>query len=323
MAGAVKQLRAANPNTVFAAAGDLIGASTFESFILNDKPTIDALNEAGLDVSSAGNHEFDQGYDDLVDRVMAPTTRRPTRGWRGVGVHRARTCATTSDDTAPLAPTWTQDFGDIKVGFVGAVTEHLPELVSPGGIEEIHVTDVVDEVNAAADDLKTDGADIVVHAGARGCAEDQTAPTIGHLAPDTDFGSIVKGVNDNVDAIVSGHTHLEYNCSFPVPGWGGACRDRAPGRLGRPVRRGLNRIVFTVDTATGDVVAKRQSVLPLKSLRQRGGPHQLPGRRADARTIVDAARGRGRGRWVRCRWARSPVRSSAATSPTGPRRTVA
>ena len=33
LAGAVKQLRAENPNTVFAAAGDLIGASTFESFI--------------------------------------------------------------------------------------------------------------------------------------------------------------------------------------------------------------------------------------------------------------------------------------------------
>ncbi len=72
LAGAVKQLRAANPNTVFAAAGDLIGASTFESFIAKDKPTIDALNEAGLEVSAVGNHEFDQGYDDLVNRVMAP-----------------------------------------------------------------------------------------------------------------------------------------------------------------------------------------------------------------------------------------------------------
>ena len=72
LSGAVKQLRGENPNTVFAAAGDLIGASTFESFIQKDKPTIDALNEAGLEVSAAGNHEFDQGYDDLVNRVMKP-----------------------------------------------------------------------------------------------------------------------------------------------------------------------------------------------------------------------------------------------------------
>ena len=52
LAGAVKQLRGQNPDTVFAAAGDLIGASTFESFIQHDKPTIDALNEAGLEVSA-------------------------------------------------------------------------------------------------------------------------------------------------------------------------------------------------------------------------------------------------------------------------------
>ena len=36
--------------------------------------------------------------------------------------------------------------------------------------------------------------------------------------PNSDFGSIVNGVNDNIDAIVSGHTHLAYNCSFPVAG---------------------------------------------------------------------------------------------------------
>ena len=85
LAGAVKQLRAANPNTVFAAAGDLIGASTFESFIQQDKPTIDALNAAGLEVSAVGNHELDQGYADLVDRVMAPydAVRNPYGGASG------------------------------------------------------------------------------------------------------------------------------------------------------------------------------------------------------------------------------------------------
>ena len=79
LSGAVKQLRSENRNTVFAAAGDLIGASTFESFIADDKPTIDSLNEAGLDVSAVGNHEFDQGYDDLTGRVLASPSPRRTR----------------------------------------------------------------------------------------------------------------------------------------------------------------------------------------------------------------------------------------------------
>ena len=282
MAGAVKQLRAKNPNTVFAAAGDLIGASTFESFILNDKPTIDALNEAGLDVSSVGNHEFDQGYDDLVNRVMDPTDPEGGAEWE----YLAANVRLHSDDSRPLAPSWTADFGGITVGFVGAVTEHLPELVSPGGIEEIYVTDVVEEVNEAADDLvDNQDADLVVmlvHEGApmTDCTQ------IGALATNTDFGSIVKGVNDNIDAIVSGHTHLEYNCSFPVTGWSGRDVTERPVVSAGQYGAALNRLIFDVDVATGDVVAKRQSVLKLKAAN--GGPFNYP---VDAPTqaIVDAA----------------------------------
>lgn len=272
MAGAVNQLREAKPNTVFAAAGDLIGASTFESFILNDKPTIDALNEAGLDVSAAGNHEFDQGYADLVDRVMAPydPTTNPEGGaeWEYI----AANVRLEVDDSRALAPSWTQQFGEIKVGFVGAVTEHLPELVSPGGIEEIYVTDVVEEVNDAADELKAGGADIVVMLVHEG-APNTSCTDIAALGPDTDFGSIVTGVNANVDAIVSGHTHLEYNCSFPVPAWVSQARPVTE----RPVvsagqyGAALNRIVFTVNSSTGQVVAKTQSVLRLKSCAGTGG----------------------------------------------------
>ena len=72
---------------MFAAAGDLIGASTFESFIQHDKPTIDALNAAGLEVSAVGNHEFDQGYDDLVEPGDGAVQRghQPVRR-RGVAV---------------------------------------------------------------------------------------------------------------------------------------------------------------------------------------------------------------------------------------------
>ena len=37
--------------------------------------------------------------------------------------------------------------------------------------------------------------------------------------PTSDFGSIIAGINDDVDAIVSGHTHLAYNCDFTVQDW--------------------------------------------------------------------------------------------------------
>ena len=137
LAGAVKQLRAANPNTVFAAAGDLIGASTFESFIQHDKPTLDALNAAGLDVSAAGNHEFDAGYNDLVNRVMKPSdaTTNPEGGanWQYIAANVRKK----SDSSYALPGRrglarhlrrrhLDKDVGGVEVGFVGAVTEDLP-----------------------------------------------------------------------------------------------------------------------------------------------------------------------------------------------------
>jgi 5'-nucleotidase len=260
MSGAVKQLRTQYPNTVFSAAGDLIGASTFESFIAQDKPTLDLLNEAGLEVSAVGNHELDQGYDDLVGRVMAPydPVTNPTGGalWEYLGAN-----VRNADGSPALPETWIQDFGDVRVGFVGAVTDHLDELVSPAGIAGLLIEEPVVAANRHADELKAAGADIVillVHEGAATTTIDSA------VDPTSDFGRIVTGVNANVDAIISGHTHLAYNHSITVPAW------VAEGRpvTTRPVVSagqyafGLNQLLFQVDPA-GDVVGVTSNLLPL------------------------------------------------------------
>ncbi len=255
LSGAVKELRSEIPDTVFAAAGDLIGASTFESFIQHDEPTIDALNEAGLEVSAAGNHEFDAGYEDLVGRVQNRAH------WTYIAANVVEPAG--RDD---LAETWTKTFGSgaaaIKVGFVGAVTEDLPSLVSPSGIAGVTVTDIVDATNSAAADLKAGGADLVVllvHEGA------PSTSCSAMTDPATAWGNIVTGVSADVDAIVSGHTHLAYNCSFPVQAWETAGRDVTTRPVVSAGQYGtfLNQLVFTFDNATGDLVTKSQEVIGL------------------------------------------------------------
>lgn len=262
LAGAVKQLRAAEPNTVFAAAGDLIGATTFDSFIAQDKPTIDALNAAGLDVSAVGNHELDMGYDDLVDRVMAPESGANPyggAGWEYIAANLKKSSNPT-EQVDEIAESWYDDFGDIRVGFVGAVTEDLPSLVSPAGIADLAVADIVDSVSDAADDLTTtDGADIVVlliHEGAANTSLEATTDT------STAWGAIVDGVgaNPNFDAIISGHTHLAYNHAladfhgrtlpFPVV---------SAGQYGM----NLNQLLFSVDDATDTVTGITQNIIAL------------------------------------------------------------
>ena len=203
LARAVDEFRRGNPQTVFAAAGDMIGASTFTSFIQQDVPTIEALNEAGLDVSSVGNHEFDKGFADLTDRVM------PLALWEYLG---ANVYDKVTGEPA-LPEYWVQEYKDVSIGFVGAVTDELPSLVSPAGIEDITVGSPVEAANRVADQL-SDGdasngeADIVVLLVHEGAATTEIESAIDPASP---FGDIVNNSNDNVDAIVSGHTHLAYN----------------------------------------------------------------------------------------------------------------
>lgn len=259
LAGAVNQLRAANPNTVFAAAGDLIGASTFESFIQHDKPTIDALNAAGLEVSAVGNHELDAGYDDLINRVMAPynAVTNPYGGAEWEYIAANLKVKATGDDAVPA--TWIKDMGGVQVGFVGAVTEELPALVAPGGIADIEVRGIVDSVNAEAADLIDNGADLVVMLVHEG------APSTNCLTMRDSgaWANIINNVSADVDAIVSGHTHLAYNCSFPVPQWvseGRAVTERPVVSAGQ-YGTNLNQLLFTVDSETGVVKAKAQNLL--------------------------------------------------------------
>ena len=56
----------ATSNTIFVAAGDLIGASPFLSAMFHDEPTIESLSMMGLEIASVGNHEFDEGKDELL-----------------------------------------------------------------------------------------------------------------------------------------------------------------------------------------------------------------------------------------------------------------
>src|SRR6201984_1426946 len=81
MATLVNQLRQGHSNTIFVAAGDLIGASPFLSAMFHDEPSIESLSMMGLALSSVGNHEFDEGKDELLR--MQKGGCHPTDGCRG------------------------------------------------------------------------------------------------------------------------------------------------------------------------------------------------------------------------------------------------
>ena len=65
LASTLDRLRHSARHSHTVAAGDLIGGSPFLSGLFHDEPAVESLNAMGLDVSSVGNHEFDEGVEEL------------------------------------------------------------------------------------------------------------------------------------------------------------------------------------------------------------------------------------------------------------------
>jgi 5'-nucleotidase len=239
LAGAANEFRAANPNTLLVGAGDFIGASTFTSFIQDDNPTIDAMNESGLDVSSVGNHEFDQGWPDLRDDVIGGSDGHPA-DWPYLAANVV--LKSTGEPAPETKPYEIIDSGGVRVGLIGAVTEELPSLVSPAGIVDIEVLPIVETVNAYADQL-SDGDE-----------SNGEADVVILLVHEDAQGAIEEGANSNIDVIVAGHTHETY-----------AYYDAT----GRPVIQtgqyatNIGHINLAVDTDTGEITYNAVENLPL------------------------------------------------------------
>ncbi len=241
-----KERAAATPDhTLLLGAGDLIGASLFNSAIQKDQPTIDVMNAMCLNASSVGNHEFDQGYLDLTDRVIggpagaAPTVPCQTFG----GTHPGGTNALWSYLGANVYQKGTQipalpeyatfeipdsAGGHVTVGVVGAVTSETPTLVSPGGITQIDIGDPVAAVNRVADQL-TDGvaangeADVLVAEFHEG-APNGTASLEANKAAGPAFASIVNNSSPKFSVLFTGHTHQAYAYQLPADGVTGGFR---------------------------------------------------------------------------------------------------
>ncbi|MGH8897922.1 MAG: bifunctional metallophosphatase/5'-nucleotidase [Egibacteraceae bacterium] len=238
----IRARKATNPNTVVVSAGDLIGASPLLSALFHDEPTIEAMNTLGLDLGAVGNHEFDEGADEL--RRMRGGGCHPTDGCAKFGFLAANVIDRETGETL-FPPYAVRDFNGVKVAFVGMTLEATPTMVTPRGVAGLEFRDEADTVNALVPELQQQGVEAIVvllHEGGATPGGFNECPGISGPIVD-----IVGRMSDAVDVVVSGHTHQAYNCRLD-----GKLVTSA-GAFGRLV----TAIELTVDRARRDVVSAR------------------------------------------------------------------
>lgn len=215
LATAVRELAAKNPNHIFVAAGDLVGASPLLSALFHDEPTIDSLSLMGLEASAVGNHEFDRGRAELLRLQRGGC--HPRDGCRGPvpfsGARFHYLAASTYDTRtgSTLLPAYhVKSFGGIPVAFIGLTLKDTPRIVVPDGVAGLEFRDEAQTVNALIPELKRQGIEaivVLIHEGGLPAGDHDECPGISGPIVD-----IVRKFDRAVDVVISGHTHRAYNC---------------------------------------------------------------------------------------------------------------
>ena len=217
MATLVKQLRDGHPNTIFVAAGDLIGASPLLSGLFHDEPTIESMSMMGLAISSVGNHEFDEGKAELFRMqnggCNGDDTCRGPQPFKGAAFHylAASTIDTATGKTV-FPPYEIRTFEGIPVAFIGLTLKGTAGIISPDAASGLAFRDEAETVNALIPELKAKGVEaivVLIHEGGVPTGDYNECPAISGPIVD-----IVKQLDSAVDVVISGHTHQAYVCTI-------------------------------------------------------------------------------------------------------------
>ena len=265
LAAAIARLRAESSRSVVVGAGDMVGASPLVSALFHDEPAIQALNAMGLEFTSVGNHEFDEGKIELL--------RKQHGGCRPGGKIGVDTClvdgkfagakyeylaANVVDEATgkTLFPPYAIKYFDAgngkKVGlaFVGVVLRDTPSTTTASGVRGVHFTDEASTVNALLPSIYAQGVHAVVvliHQG--------IFTKVGYNDPscagaDGDLLAVLNKLDRSIRLVVSGHTHRAYICGNGQGTDNPHVFYTSAGRYGQIV----SSISVDLDTQTGAIV---------------------------------------------------------------------
>jgi 5'-nucleotidase len=269
LATLVKNLRDRNSNTLTVGAGDMIGASPLISGLFHDEPAVEALNALGLEVTGVGNHEFDEGIQELYRMQYGgcvpsdPTTCAGGHFDGALYRYLAANVFFSGTNQTIFPPYKIEKVDNAKIAFIGLTFEATPTVVTPTAVAGLDFRPEVETVNALVHLLReTQGVRtfvVLLHQGGI-----QTAPfsnagkypeapagfadvnNCDNLAGD--ITPIVRGLDPMVDVVVSAHTHQPYIC----PNYGGThIMLTSASSFGRLV----TSIDLTIDHQTKDVTA--------------------------------------------------------------------
>ena len=173
------RIQAAGRTPLLMIAGDFLSPSVASS-VFKGEQMVAALNAAGLDMATLGNHEFDFGTDVLLQRMAEAKWQ-----WVISNVIDART----NKPVGNAAPYLVKTFGTLKVGFIGLCL--TSDEISSDRLENLRLITPTEAAATYLPILKSEGANVIVALTHLSIGEDRA---LAQRFPE-------------IDVIVGGHEH--------------------------------------------------------------------------------------------------------------------
>ena len=177
-------------------------------------------------VGVVGNHEFDKGKDELLRRLyggnfVAPANSNATSGpflekpWKGANYPTLAANVVATDTGKHILPPYViKMVNGMPIGFIGVVLKDTPTMVMPQGVSMLTFTDEAVAINEQVQILKRQNVHAIVVLLHQGAFENSyTGPTPtdpSQIPPLTSADPLMKILNDlddEVDVVITGHTH--------------------------------------------------------------------------------------------------------------------
>lgn len=204
MARCVTQIRAwqkENPNNMLLDIGDIY-QGTHVSWSTQGQLMMRLINSMNYDAWVVGNHEFDWGYEPMVNVVKTSTVPVLASNAK-VGGKWTNKMTDQAHPLAKIKPYIIKEIAGFKIGIIGTVTPGLPAWLAPRLLGEFTAEDPVKSIDYALRKMKDEKVDAIVlasHMGLKGAKRpDDFANRINQIAQE----------NIGIDVIIAGHTHQD------------------------------------------------------------------------------------------------------------------
>ncbi len=203
LAAHLKARAASSPNSIVVGAGDLYGASGAVSALLNEEPTVRAVNEMGLRLNSPGNHELDQGIGEFMRLTKGGCSERGC--FEGSRYKQISSNIVVEATGEPLLDPYEIVLVDgVPIAFIGAVHRDVAAINLAGTVDGLVFLDPASAVNRYVHELEQQGVHafvVLIHEG--GWMNDR-GELAGPIVP------ILEALDPAVSLVVSAHTHQMY-----------------------------------------------------------------------------------------------------------------